>query len=174
MHLEGTHLLKAPVQVIYDMLMDPEILARITPGISRLEPTAEDTFDAHSSVKIGPVKGVFKGTVQITNKQPPNGFVLLINQKSKIGNVAAEGSIQLNPKEAAETEVVFSGDAKLSGTLARTGQRVLSGVARTLTNQFFSDLETEIDAIMASQPQPVPKPDGLWARFTAWLKRLFG
>lgn len=174
MHLEGTHLLKAPIDMIWEMLLDPVILAKITPGISHLEPTAEDTYDAQSSVKIGPVKGLFKGTVQVTQKQPPNSFVLLLNQKSKIGNVAAEGSIHLHPKGADETEVVFSGNAKLSGTLARTGQRVLSGVARTLTNQFFSDLESEIEAIKATTPQPVPRPTGIWARFMAWLKRLFG
>ena len=96
-----------------------------------------------------------------------------MKQKSKIGNVNAEGSISLKTVEGNQTEVSFSGDAKLSGTLARTGQRVLSGVARTMTNQFFKSLEEEINAV---KPAAEIEKDttGLWARFTAWLKQLFG
>jgi len=50
----------------------------------------------------------------------------------------------LNKVSEEQTEIVFSGDAKLSGTLARMGQRLIGSVANMLIKQFFKNLEKEI------------------------------
>ena len=179
MHLDGSHILHAPVKVVWNMLQDPEILARITPGIKTLEAEGEDLYKAISEVKLGPVSGSFKGKLEVVDKVAPERFTLKIKQNSKIGNVAAEGTIILKPAESNKTEVVFSGDAKLSGTLARTGQRVLSGVARTMTQQFFQAMDEEIAATVdvpesAASSGEATESQGFWARLVAWFKGIFG
>ncbi len=146
MHLDGTHLLYAPRQKVWDILLDSQTLAKVTPGITRLEEIGEETYKAIAEIKMGPVNGSFSGQMEVTDKQEPDSFVLKMKQNSKIGNVQAKGKIELKALDENKTEVVFSGDAQLSGLLARTGQRVLSGVARTLTQQFFSALEKELDS----------------------------
>lgn len=177
MHLEGTHQVGASAQQIWDLLMNPDVLAKITPGISTLEPTGPDTYKAVSDVKVGPVRGSFKGKVEVVDKLPPQSFVLKMKQNSKIGNVAAEGSISLQPISGTQTEIVFAGDAKLSGTLARTGQRVMSGVAKSLTEQFFKALEAEVIEVYGVAPVATAVPaseQGLWAKILAFFKRIFG
>ncbi len=169
MRLEGTHTLDAPVDKVWNLMLDPDILAKITPGIKSLEPIGEGKFKAISDVKLGPVSGSFKGDMEVTDLDKPNRFTLKMKQNSKIGNVAAVGHIELKAVNGNQTEVVFSGDAKLSGTLARTGQRVLSGVARTLTNQFFQSLEEELVIAGGGTVEKV----SMWARFMAWLRKLF-
>lgn len=144
MRLNGTHTLQATPQQIWDLLMDADVLAKITPGVSKLEPLGADKYTAISDVKLGPVKGTFKGKMEVTDKKEPESFTLLMKQNSKIGNVNATGSIILKPSDNHQTEVEFAGEAKLSGTLARTGQRVLGGVANAMTNQFFQSLQEEI------------------------------
>jgi len=146
MQLNGTHTLHASREKIWEMLLDPEILARITPGITKLEPTGEGKFKAISEVKIGPVRGSFSGDMEVADQVPPESFVLKMRQNSKIGNVIANGSILLKSVDENTTEVEFAGKAQLSGLLARTGQRVLSGVARTLTDQFFKGIEKELES----------------------------
>ncbi|MEN7547173.1 carbon monoxide dehydrogenase subunit G [Rapidithrix thailandica] len=150
MHLDGTHTLSAPLQLIWDLLQDPAILAKVTPGVKSLEATSPDQYDALLQIGIGPVKGSFKGTMQVKDKQAPQQFTLVIQQNSKIGNVHAEGTIALQSLTETETEVNFTGDAQLSGTMARVGQRVMSGVAKTLVNQFFKSLEKELENNPAS------------------------
>lgn len=145
MEITGSHLFQASPELIWSKLLDPEILARITPGISRLEQTGENSYDAIAEVKIGPVSGSFKGQLEIQDKQYPSSFKLLIKQNSKIGNVSAEVHIDLLPLENSGCEVKFNGKAVLSGLLARTGQRVLTGVSSTLSKQFFAGLEREIN-----------------------------
>ena len=141
MHLEGSHLLSAPIQEVWDKLQNPEILAQVTPGITKLESTGENTYQALSEIKIGPVNGAFKGSMEVAEQKPPESFMLIIKQNSKIGNVKASGTIRLETKSENQTEVFFAGDAKISGLLARTGQRIIGGVANTMTKQFFKNLE---------------------------------
>ncbi|MEM6628937.1 MAG: carbon monoxide dehydrogenase subunit G [Bacteroidota bacterium] len=145
MQIEGTHVLSASREAIWALLLNPETLARVTPGITRLEPIGEHSYKAISEVKIGPVDGSFAGNMEVEDQVPPESFVLKMRQNSKIGNVTAKGNIFLKAIDPSTTEVEFSGKAQLSGLLARTGQRVLSGVARTLTDQFFKALEKELE-----------------------------
>ena len=72
MNLKGSYTLPTSAQVIWDKLMDTDTLARITPGVSKLEATGEDTYTAISQVKIGPVNGSFKGDLAIIDKQEPS------------------------------------------------------------------------------------------------------
>ncbi len=144
MKLKGQHNFKTTPDVLWDKLMDADTLARITPGVSRLDSKGEDIYEAIADVKLGPVKGSFKGELSVLEKLEPESFILNIKQNSKIGNVSAEVHIFLKPITEEETEMSFDGKAKLSGLLARTGQRVLSGVANTLSKQFFSAMEEEV------------------------------
>ncbi len=145
MKLEGIHTLKAERRVIWVMIMDPDLLVKITPGISELVKKDEFSYEAISEVKIGPVKGRFKGELSLTELNEPESFNLKISQNSKIGNVDAKIHIQLNDLGNEQTEIIFDGDAQMSGVIARTGQRVVSGVANSLTKQFFDALDKEIE-----------------------------
>lgn len=147
MQLKGKHVLQATPEEVWTLLMDAEALAKITPGVSRLEETGNNTYKAISEVKIGPVKGSFEGALTMENIVDQKSFDLVVTQKSKIGNVEATVQINLEPtSEAAHTELSFNGKAKLSGLLARTGQRVLTGVSNTLTKQFFAAFDEELAA----------------------------
>ena len=151
MHLTGTHRFDASANEIWSKLMDIDTLARITPCVSKLEELGEDQYKAIAEVKMGPVSGSFTGNLNVQEKQEPKSFILNIKQNSKIGNVAADVKIELHPVSDRETELSFDGKANLSGLLARTGQRVLSGVANTLSKQFFQALEDELAGSAGTQ-----------------------
>ncbi len=163
MNLKGKQTYTASAQQIWDVLMDTEKLAKITPGVSKLELTGADQYNAISEVKIGPVKGAFKGDLFLENKEEPSGFTLRVKQLSKIGNADATVNIQINELSEGQCELAFNGKAKLSGTLARTGQRVLGGVANTLTKQFFAALETEL---ASTNPSPSATVDASKQKIT--------
>jgi len=125
--------------------MDPEVLAKITPGVSNLEVVEEGSYQSISEVKIGPVKGVFKGKLKIADVDEPNSFTIDMEQLSKIGNAHAKVQLVLESENTEEIILKFDAKAKLSGLVARTGQRVLSGVANKITKEFFSALEEYIE-----------------------------
>lgn len=146
MQLTGKHVVKAAPAKIWSMLMDTDTLAKIVPGISKLEKNGENSFISTISMKLGPVSSSFTGNLQMEEIELEKGFTLKVQQNSKIGNANAAIKIGLTPAEDNHTEVDFDGDVKLSGMLASMGQRVLGGVANTLSKQFFTNMEKELEA----------------------------
>lgn len=144
MTLEGNYTVKAPRQTVWNMLMDPEVLARVTPGITRLEKIDAENYKAVAELKIGPVGGAFSGNLRITDLKMPESFSLIVRQSSKIGNADAVMNMHLADAGPGQTAVSFEGDVKLSGLLATMGGRVITPVAKMLSQQFFEALEKEI------------------------------
>ena len=144
MLLTGQHNVKASAQEIWDMMMDPDALARITPGITSLERIDDDNYKAIANVKIGPVGASFTGTLKVSNRNEPHSFKLSVQQNSKVGNANAIMDMKLIAISPNETEVSFNGDVKLSGTLSIMGGRVITPVANMLSKQFFEELEKEV------------------------------
>jgi len=145
MHVKGDHTFKVSQQQLWDYLMDPAVLEKITPGVSKLEPIGDDAYRTISNIKIGPVKGSFKGKLIVVDKNEPNSFALEMEQLSKIGNAHAKIEMNLADAEINHSTLSFDGKANLSGVIARTGQRVLSGVANAITKEVFASLEKHIE-----------------------------
>lgn len=145
MQVSGQHNFSVSVHQLWKYLMDPKVLAKVTPGVTQLKTLSLDEYQSVSDIKIGPVKGAFKGKLQVTDKQKPHSFTIHMEQLSKIGNAHVKVNMLLNEIEAEKSRLTFDGKAKLSGVIARTGQRVLSGVANTITKEVFASLEQHIE-----------------------------
>lgn len=128
---------------MWDLLNDPEVLARITPGVDTLEQTGPGQYQAVLHIKMGPINSTFNGALQVVDSREPESYRLLVNVDGKIGQIAAEGHIRL-AEDPETTTVSVEGGSQLTGRLASMGQRLLSGVARMFTNQFFKALEREV------------------------------
>jgi len=144
MQLTGKQVLNAAPAQVWEKLMDVDTLARIMPGVSSLERVGDNAFIATLQLKLGPVNGSFSGNMQLEDITEEKNFTLKVQQSSKVGNANAAVKVNLAPVDANHTEVSFDGDARLSGILAGMGQRVIGGVANTLTKQFFNNLEKEL------------------------------
>jgi len=145
MIIQGKYVIEASTQDVWDHLMNPEVLKRITPGISELNPLGDDKYQAISIIKIGPVKGSFEGMLELKDMVENKSATLVIAQKSKIGNVSAEIKMQLNSIDNS-TEIDYKGEAKLSGKIAMLGQRMIGGVISSLSKQFFKALDSKINS----------------------------
>ena len=143
MNLKGTHKVNASAKKIWDLLMDTDTLARITPSITKLEKVEDGNFKAFADVKVGPINGVFTGNLKLSELVEPQSFTLAVQQNSKIGNADVSMKMNLNPLSESETEVSFDGNVKLTGMLNTMGQRVITPIAHMLTKQFFDALALE-------------------------------
>jgi carbon monoxide dehydrogenase subunit G len=130
---------------VYRFLTDPQVLARCTPGVRRLEPLGEGPDQAYRvevEVGVAAVRGRYEGTMAVTEADPPHGFVLRIEVSGPTGFVRAQVPIRLSEAEGG-TLIAYDGEAQVGGTVAGVGQRVLGGVARFLVGQFFGALARE-------------------------------
>ncbi len=146
MIIQGKYRIEAPISDVWRLLMDFKVLEKITPSISELLPLGKNKYKAISKIKIGPVKGNFVGELEIKDIIENSMATIVMNQKSKIGNLTASINIRLN-KINSSTEIDYKGEAKLSGKLAMMGQRIIGGVVNSLSKQFFMALDNEVKNI---------------------------
>lgn len=148
MNFSGEHVFNVARTQLWTYLMDPEVLAKITPGgKSELEALGGDRYKTKTDIKLGPVKGSFDGKLNLVDKKEPYSFGIEMEQLSKIGNAQAEMQLRLEEVSDNETKLLFDADAKLSGVIARTGQRVMSGVAQKITKDIFESIEKHIEEV---------------------------
>ncbi len=167
MKVDGTYILKAPLERVWELLNDPSVLQRCIPGCEKLEATGEDSFDTVLNVGMGAISGIYNGKVKITEKQPPHSYKMVVEGKGKPGSVKGSGTIQLTTQDGVTT-IAYSGDVQVVGTIASVGQRMLQGAAKTMVGQFFTAIEVEVAAAekaaaaqraaMEKGEEPPPRP----------------
>ena len=145
MHLNGKNILHAPPEKVWAMLMDIEKLSKIVPGITRLEKIGDNSYKSILEIKLGPVKASFTGQLDLEDIRELESFTLKVQQNSKIGNANSSIKVDITPVEENKTEVSFDGEVRMSGMLASMGHRVMGGVSHTLANQFFANMEKELE-----------------------------
>jgi len=170
MEVKGDHEFQISREKLWAYLMDPDVLAKITPGVTKLEILDNDLYKSVSDIKIGPVRGSFSGKLKVVNKNQPESFAIEMEQLSKIGNAHATVNMMLGAKGDQASTLAFEGNAKLSGVIARTGQRVLSGVANAITKEVFASLEKHIE----ENKSDVPKSEAMAAKEKPTAKALAG
>jgi hypothetical protein len=108
---------------------------------------------------MGPINSAFGGTLRVVDRVAPERFRLLVDVAGNAGSAAAEATVTATAVAGADpeqTRVTFAADARLTGLLVRMGQRVLSGVGRLLTKQFFQELERTINDREFNDAAPQP------------------
>ncbi|HYG60872.1 MAG TPA: carbon monoxide dehydrogenase subunit G [Symbiobacteriaceae bacterium] len=149
MQLQGTQVIAAPVPAVWAALNDPAVLQACTPGCKQLTATGEDSFAAVLELGIAAIKGQYKGSLQIAEKQAPVAYRLMIRGEGGPGFVSSSLLISLAEHEQG-TLLTYEGTADVGGTIARVGQRVLGGVAKLLMGQFFSALAGQVEQWVGS------------------------
>ncbi len=119
---------------------DPEVLKACTPGVTRLEETRPDHFEATLELKLPAIHGRFDGSVDIVERMEPDRLKLRIGAKGRPGFVNGEAELHLE-EAAAGTALRYVADIQVGGQVARLGQRMISGVTKEMAGQFFESLE---------------------------------
>jgi len=147
MLMNGEVQLAAPREEVWKKLNDPAVLKACIPGCESLDVTGENQFQAVAVNKIGPVKARFKGTVNLTDLDPPNGYKISGQGDGGIAGFAKGGaSVNLKDGEAGGTVLVYNVDAQIGGKLAQLGQRLVNGAAKKLADQFFEKFAAAVKA----------------------------
>jgi carbon monoxide dehydrogenase subunit G len=172
MKIEGTHVVRAKRERVYQALTDPEVLRRCIPGCERLEKTGENAYAVTLRAGVGSIKGVFTGTVRLEDLRPPAHYRLVVEGKGQPGFLKGSGDIDLAEQNGG-TLIKYQGDVQVGGTIASVGQRMIQGAAKMMASQFFTAIEAEA----RTEPDEPPPAHGFFRTalrwFSGWLRRIF-
>lgn len=145
MKLSGSHPLPYPRQVVWLALMDPEVLSRTLPGCERLEATGDGAFAGTLTVQVGPVRGQFDGTLEMTERVEPERYHMRLAGQGASGFLTGEGEVRLEEAEGgAATVLHYDLEAQVGGRIAGVGQRLLDSSARVIARQGLEGLEKQL------------------------------
>jgi carbon monoxide dehydrogenase subunit G len=140
--ISGSYTLPQPRERAYQIMQDPEILARAIPGCESLEKTGPDEYRMKMKMALASLSGAFEGKVRITDQTPPESFRLVVEGSGRVGFVKGDGLLKLSAVEGG-TEVSYEGEAQVGGTMAAVGQRLIDGMAKMMIKKFMENLRAE-------------------------------
>ncbi len=145
MKIEGSYPFSAPRDVLWPMLLDPNVLANVMPGCEKLEIVDENQFQGVLKIKVGPVQGKFQGDVVLSDINSPESYSVTVNGRGAPGFVKGSGSLRLEA-DGDMTTLHYSGDAQVGGRLASVGQRLLDTSANAIIRQSLEGLGQQVQA----------------------------
>ena len=147
MTMNGEATLPAAKDVVWAKLNDPEVLKACIPGCEQLTKDDDTHLSAVVKVKLGPVKATFKGKVELSELDPPNGYRIQGEGEGGIAGFAKGGAVvKLAPSEIG-TKLSYDVQAQVGGKIAQLGARLIDGTAKKLADEFFGKFAAEFGRV---------------------------
>ena len=141
--LKARYTFNAPIERVWERLLDPAAIAACLPGCQRFEADGEDRYRVTMSIGVAAIMGTFEGTVAVTDKQAERSFRLVVQGRGRPGFATGDATITLTPGEH-DVVVEVAGQVAIGGLLAQVGQRLVASTARMMVDRFFECLRARI------------------------------
>ena len=169
----GEIFVPAAPQMVWDTLLDPEKLAAVIPGCHSLDRILDNSYKAEVSLGVGPVRGRFNATVDLSELDPPKAAKLSGSLAGPLGATKGAGRVRLEAKDGG-TQVNYDFTVEISGKVAAVGGRMLEGASRVVVSQFFQRLIDQVGgppttSATLSSGATATQPS-LWQRLLAMLR----
>lgn len=144
MKISGTSTLEAPVDKVWEAILDPAVLARCIPGCEALSTVGEDRYAMSVTAGVAAIKGTYAGEVSLADKVAPRSLTMKASGAGAPGTIDADVKVRLAPAVGGGTDLSYDADASVGGAIGGVGQRMLAGVTKKMAGQFFSALDRDI------------------------------
>jgi uncharacterized protein len=182
MKLEQSFEVAAPLDRVWDALIDVERVAPCLPGAEITEARDDGSYHGSFTVKLGPTTAAYRGELRLAAvDEASHEATMQARGQDKRGQGSAKATILNRVRESGEgTRVDVETDFTITGRLARFGRGgMVEDVSNRLLGDFASCLQRRIevsepDAPEAATAAPVK---GHWLFLQAlWdrIRRLFG
>lgn len=174
MKLEESFEVDAPVEEVWQALIDVQRVAPCLPGAEITEVGEEGTYRGNFQVKLGPTTAAYRGTLKLESlDEAARAATMSANGQDKRGQGGAKATIvsKVTEGEGGVARVHVDTDFTITGRLARFGRGgMIQDISRRLLGDFAACLQEELSGpgegaeatstpARASPPAPSP-PSG--------------
>jgi carbon monoxide dehydrogenase subunit G len=154
----------APVEAVWDYLVDPRRVVTCLPGAELTEVVDERTFHGNVKVKVGAITVSYRGRVRLVEVDGAARRVRMeADGRESTGTGSAKMTMESTVTAAAgDAEVVVSAEVDVVGRLVQLGRGMIEQVSHQLFQQFAAcvraTLEGEARARAGEVAAPAPPP----------------
>jgi carbon monoxide dehydrogenase subunit G len=155
---DNEFVVEAPVDRVWDYLLDVERIAPCAPGAELTEIVDDKNWKGKINIKVGPVAMSFAGTVTLLERDDAaHRAVLKAEGRERSGRGAASATVTSRLEQAdGGTKVTISTDLTISGAAAQYGRGMIPDVSKRLTRDFADCLRDSIGGQGGSTDPPGP------------------
>jgi carbon monoxide dehydrogenase subunit G len=146
MLIEGKFTMKAPIQEVWDFLLEPGTLASCIPGAEKMEPIDDKTWEGVVKQKVGPISVKINFTQTLTEVDPPK-HVKAVGRGTAVGGAGTftqETIVDLTEPAKGEVEVAYRSNVSMVGRLATFGERIMRAKVNKVGKEFTDNLQEKL------------------------------
>lgn len=128
---------------VFTLMLDPERVATCIMGAEVLGRNDDGSYSAQVTVKLGPVKMKYRGTVAVVESDPgARTASMLAKGSEERGQGTAQAMLNMAVTEAESgSHVTVTADMLITGRVAQMGRGVMQDVARRMIDQMAQNME---------------------------------
>ncbi len=159
MQLDSTFTVVAPIDTVWETLMDFERVAGCVPGAEVLNKLSDDAYQVGMKVKLGPVSMQYKGLMNVIERDATAHRAVFQGRAQEArGQGTAQGTATLSLVETDGTTTgTVSAEVDLSGKVAAMGKSIIGSVTDQMMALFADNLQA---MVTGSGPEPAVPPAG--------------
>ena len=141
---------KAPVERVWQYLIDPKRVVHCLPGAELLEQQDEHTFLGAIKVKVGPLSMSYKGQAKFTEINEETHQVRMVGDAREVGGSGSTKVSMLStvtPSASGGSEVLVSADIDLVGKIVQFGRGMIEEVSRQMFRQFSTCVKQQLEVV---------------------------
>lgn len=151
MRIENEVTIDAPLERVWDFLMDIPTMSSCIPGVEQVEQVDETKWNARIKQKVGPLSVGFDCQISIVSvdKDTYSTASQISGRDSKLGSgMKATMSMSLAPQDD-QVVLKMTTDADISGKIAQYGHGIIKQRASAMTEAFGKCVNEKIGATVA-------------------------
>ena len=146
MIVEGTHAFAGAVPVVWEMLLDPGVIATATPGTREMRLVAAERYAGRMHLGLGPFTLEMDIAIGLSDVAAPERYTMHISGAGRLATLDGHVALRLSPDAAGTGSVLhYSGDFQVGGAAAALGHHVLEPVGQLLARQGLAALSRELE-----------------------------
>ncbi len=150
MEIGGEQRIALSQQRVWDALNDPAILKACIAGCESIERVSDNEYKVAMTAAIGPVKAKFSGKLLLADLNPPNSYSLAFEGSGGAAGFG-KGSAQVSlAPDGDGTLLTYKANASVGGKLAQIGSRLIDGVAKKMSDDFFAKFNATVAPVAQS------------------------
>ena len=144
--IEGTVTVEAGLDKVWAAVIDPNLVSQCAPGLKSMEIIEPDKlFKVVAGIGFGAVMVTFDVDVEWLELREP-AFASMKAHGTAPGSAAdVTAEMRLSKVEELKTQLDWSADVNIVGTIASLASRLMGGITKKLSAAFFDCLKEKIE-----------------------------
>jgi carbon monoxide dehydrogenase subunit G len=138
MEFNGEYRFNASALEVWLALNDTEVLMRTIPGCDAMERITASHYAGHLTVDLGLFNAGFKGTIKLSELDPPTSYRISVEAQAPIAGTAS-GSAKVRLVDLPGGAMLhYTAETAIGGRLAKLGVKLMHGAATRYADKFFA------------------------------------